>query len=116
VVPEGQYKAVIRAIESSSYLGKRDTYHFEFEIAEGQYRGAVIKGFVNANYETFSSRSKAFEWYCAATGVEPGPGESVELEEMINNVVEVGVKNKKSRKTKCEFSNVETIIKKVAEI
>ena len=117
VVPDGEYKCLVREIKEGSFVGKRKTYEFIFEIADGEHKGVQIRGFVNGNYESFSSNTKLYRWYCFAIGESELPvGDELSLDEFLDKLFVVRIVTKISKKTKNTFSNVEEVISKYMDL
>lgn len=114
-VPDGTYELIIRKIEQSTVY-KRPCLVFMFEVATGKFKGSELKGFCNVDYETFSNRTKIYQWYFIVTGDELEHGDSLDTEDFIAKVIEAKVVTKTSRRTKMEFSNVTEILKVVGEV
>ena len=57
-IPEGEYPVKVTSIKEGTFVGKRKTLEFQFEVVGGEFAGSFIRGFVNAHYETFSSFTK----------------------------------------------------------
>lgn len=108
-IPPGDYKAKVAEISTGSFINKRRTFVFRFEIVEGEHQGASLRAFVNAQYEAFSAFSKLFKWYSVVMGEELEPGGEMDLDNFTNKVLVVRVETKESRKTKNLFSNVTEI-------
>ena len=115
-VPPGQYKVKVVDIHQTKYMNKRPTLEFEFEIVDCEYRGTKIRGFVNADYETFSAYTKLYKWYFIATGDELGYGDEGDFSEFEDKIFLAEVETKESRKTKNQFSNVTDLISLLGEI
>ncbi|MBK8202625.1 MAG: hypothetical protein IPK68_10030 [Bdellovibrionales bacterium] len=113
VVPDGEYKCIVREIKAGTFVGKRKTFEFHFEIAEGEHKGVQVRGFVNGNYESFSSNTKLYRWHCIANGESELPvGDEINLDDFLDKVFVARIVTKESKKTKNLFSNVEEVIRK----
>ena len=117
VVPDSEYKCFVKEINEGSYRGKRPLYEFIFEIAEGEHKGVQLRGFVNAHYESFSSNTKLYQWYCTATGEEElETNDTLNLDDFKDRLLLVKTSTKKSKMTKNKFSNVEVIVKYLQDL
>lgn len=114
-VPPGIYQAKITKIEQVNNFNK-PVLNFIFEIVAGDCREVELRGFVNANYETFSENTKLYQWYLAASGEALLPEETIHMDDFYNKVLEVKVEDKISKKTKNQFSNVTEILRVVHEL
>jgi 3'-phosphoadenosine 5'-phosphosulfate sulfotransferase (PAPS reductase)/FAD synthetase len=108
-IPEGEYLALVTGIRKTQTF-KRPALEFNFEIADGEHKGNEVKGFCNADYECFTSRTKFYEWYERATGDSPANLEEMDTEDFQEKVLRVKVASKPSKKTGIMFSNVIDIL------
>ena len=115
-LPEGEYDVVLLKIEKASYGGKRARLDFVFEVRSGEFRGSIVKAFVNSQYEKFSSFTKLYQWWCIAAGREPEEGEDISTQVFFDKVLRVKIETKVSRKTAIAFSNVTQILSVTGEI
>jgi len=116
-VPPGEYRARVVEIQLQEYFGsKKKTLEFLFEIVEGPSSEAVLRGFANAHYDTFTPFTKLFRWYSIASGDEPEEGEKFDLNAFFEKIFLVEVDRKKSKKTENHFSNVKEILSLVCEM
>ncbi len=95
-VPEGLYKALLKEIkEGTGEYG--DYVKLAFEIAEGDFKG-VIKTMV-ASLKLSKSKSgknsKLFEVVKAVLKIEPVPGQSLDLNELVRKTCQILVVNGK---------------------
>ena len=90
-IPEGRYRARITEIQDHQYFSnKKRSFEFYFEIAEGEHQGVVLRGFMNAHYETFTPFTKLYKWYVIASGYEPDEGETLDLNVFFETKVDKG--------------------------
>lgn len=116
-VPDGEYRARVVEIQVQEYFaGKKKTLEFLFEIVEGPHSDAVLRGFANAHYESFTPFTKLYRWHAIAAGDEPEEGDNLDLAVFADKVFLVEVVRKKSRKTDNCFSNVREILGLVCEL
>lgn len=115
-VPPGTYQLKVNSIEQKTLFQNKSVLEFLFEIATGDHRGVELRGFCNANYETFSENTKLYQWHAAVTGDELEPGDELGVEVFYKKVIEAEVEDKISRKTKSKFSNVTKILKVIYEL
>ncbi len=115
VVPPGEYKVRIISIVKKPNFN-REILVFLFEIVEGSHKGTQLNGFCNADYKSFSSNTKFYQWYCVAIGEEPEPGDDIELDAFFNKVYLARVEIKSSRKTKNPFSNITELLEYIDDI
>lgn len=115
LVPEGNYDAKVIKVDSAR-IYQKNTLILWFEILNGDYNGSIIKGFLNAQYEVITRNTKLFQWYEKVIGHELDENEEIDTDNFFNRALKVSVKNKVSRKTKNEFSNVSEILHLISEI
>jgi hypothetical protein len=108
-IPEGEYLAIVTGIRKTQTF-KRPVLEFNFEIADGEYKGNAVKGFCNADYESFTSRTKVYGWYERAAGNSPENLDEIETDDFKEKVLRVKVASKTSKKTGIIFSNVIDIL------
>lgn len=109
-IPAEIYNAEVVSIEQKMLFKDKPILEFIFEIASGEHEKTELRGFCNANYQTFSENTKLYQWCAAATGNTFEPGEELDLGVFYNKVLIVKVEEKISRKTKNKFSNVTEIL------
>ena len=109
-VPDGDYDVVVDEIRKGKFSGKRDTLEFIFRVVKGDYKDALVRGFVNAHYANFSEHTKLFNWIKAISDDPLERGDQVDLEIFFNKVLKVRVKATESRLTKNPFGNVKEIL------
>lgn len=115
-VPPGAYRVKVNNIEKKTPFGDRPVLEFLFEIVSGDHKGVELRGFCNANYETFSENTKLYQWHAAVTGDELEPGDELEINVFFDKILEVEVEEKISKKTKNKFSNVTKILGVIGEL
>ena len=109
-IPPGEYRARVSEIREASFIAKRKTFEFIFEIADGEHRGTSLRGFVNAEYESYSQHTKMYRWIMVNNKGDFGPGDVLDLDIFKGKILRVQVEDKISRKTKIVFSNVTDIL------
>jgi hypothetical protein len=114
-IPAGEYLAKVTIIKEGQFA-KRRTLEFYFEIADGPHRETMIRGFVNAHYESFSSHTKLRQWILAITKDAYESQDEVDLDIFLNKVLRVTVESKISKKTKNQFSNITNILGMVEDL
>ena len=114
-VPEGHYKAVVLKIEERTRFNKKQL-DFTFELKDQNEHGVILKAFLNANYESFTSHTKIYRWLAVANKNDLEEGAVFSEKIFYNKVFLVEVKEKISRKTKNLFCNVTEIVKVLHEI
>jgi hypothetical protein len=110
LIPPSEYRARVAEITEGSYMGKRKTFQFHFEIAEGPHQGVKLFGFVNAHYKTFTAHSKLHKWMAAISNGDMDSGAEVDLDIFYGKILIVKVETKESKKTKNHFSNITEIL------
>ncbi|HRK01685.1 MAG TPA: hypothetical protein PLH57_03410 [Oligoflexia bacterium] len=110
VVPAGEYLAKLVEIKEGTFVGQRKTFEFLFEIASGEHSGIIVRGFVNANYETFSEYTKLRQWATMVARFDTDMGAKLDLDIFFGKILKVKVETKVSKKTKNLFSNVTAIL------
>ena len=109
-IPPGEYSAKAMEIKEGTFIGKRKSLQFTFEIAAGEYRGTQLRGWVNAHYDSFSEHTKLFRWYGVACKDDMDIGEKKTTDVFFDKILKIKVETKSSKKTKNEFSNVTDIL------
>lgn len=115
VIPDGIYQAIVTDIKER-HTFKRPALFFTFEIADGPHSGVQAYGFCNASYKTYTSRTKLYAWYEAATGDSLDADDDLDTDDFLNRVLKVRIERKTAKKTKNEFSNVTAILDLVREL
>ena len=110
LIPDGEYRVKLSEVKEGSYIGKRKTLEFHFLIADGEHHGVLVRGFVNAHYETFSEHTKLYRWIKAVSNECLDPGEELDLDVLYEKILRVQISTKESKKTKNKFSNVTDIL------
>lgn len=116
LIPPGRYRAKVTKICESKFAGTRRTFHFNFQVADGEFQGAEIKGFVNANYESFSEHTKLKKWLDKVAKTDSEVGEILDLDIFFDKILVVLVETKSSKRTKNQFSNVVDILEVYHEL
>jgi hypothetical protein len=109
-IPPGNYKVRVTEIRESTFINKRKTFEFHFEVAEGEFKGTNMRGFVNGNYESFSPYTKLHRWMLPFTKGDLESGDELDLDIFMNKILIASVADKISRKTGNIFSNVTEIL------
>ncbi len=115
-IPDGEYKAIVRDIHADSFIKQRKSFVIKFEVAEGEHKGVALNSYLNGQYETFSARTKLFQWYSTVAGYEPDTGDEINLEMFQDKLLKVKVETKISKKTGQKFSNVTNVLEVVCEL
>lgn len=115
VIPSGEYQVRVEEIKETAFMNKRKTYTFVFRIVHGDFHDVLVRGFVNAAYQSFSEHTKMYKWASVVHKDDMEPGAELDLSAFYDKVFLVRIEPKKSKKTKNEFGNVTEIIKVIAE-
>lgn len=116
-IPPGKCHVTVKNIEKTRPFKDKWAFQFTFEVSDGEYHGVQLRGFCNANYETYSQNTKLFQWLSVVTGDDfLEPGDELDLNVFFDKLLEVKVEEKISKKTKNKFSNVTEIIGVVCEL
>jgi len=108
-IPDGEYDAIVNEIRRIQTY-RRPALEFHFEIADGEHRGTELKGFCNADYESFTNRTKLYQWYEKVTGDSLEADSMLDTDQFKEKVLQVRVESKTSKKTGNKFSNVVEIL------
>lgn len=116
-VPDSEYTANIVNVEFSSFKNVRPCLKLTFEISDGEYIGRQLLGWINADPKNpnVTSNTKLAKWYSVATNTKIGDRDIVDPRNFMAKVVVVRTKTNHT-KFNNDFSNVEEIIKFVADI
>ncbi len=109
-IPPGEYSAKVIEIKTDTFIGKRKSLQFTFEIMEGEFRGTQLRGWLNAHYESFSEHTKLYRWYSVVYKDDMDTGEKKTTDVFFDKILKIKVETKASKKTKNEFSNVTDIL------
>lgn len=109
-IPPGDYSARVVEVKEGTFIGKRKSLQFAFEIADGDYQGTQLRGWVNAHYESFSEHTKLFRWYSNVCKDDMDVGEKKTTKVFFDKILKIKVETKISKKTQNEFSNVTDIL------
>lgn len=115
-VPPGEYRVKVTDIREGTFVGKRRSIEFIFEISDGEHFGKSIRGYANAHYDTFSEYTKLRQWIQAVTRIDSEPGCEIDLDVFYGKILRAQIESKKSRKTGNTFSNVTNILGVVCDL
>ena len=115
-IPPGEYRAKITDIREGTFVGKRKSLEFMFELLDGEHVGKTARGYVNAHYDSFSEYTKLRQWITAVGKIDTDPGTEIGLDLFFDKVLRVQVETKISKKTGNTFSNVTGILGVVCEL
>lgn len=107
-IPSGEYHAVLWELKETQLFKKRHLV-FTFEIRGGLHHGMHLRGFINADYDSFSPFTKLWKWAAAVAEGDMDPGDELDTEIFWHKILKVRVETKISKKTGNPFSNVTEI-------
>lgn len=113
LIPEDVYEAELVSITAKTIDSddeKREVFEWNYKIVEGEYKDTEINALSS---QTFTTKSKAFQWYKAMTGNEPHVNDEIDLDDLIGSPVRITVKTdvKKVLGEKQDVSVVKDVMK-----
>jgi hypothetical protein len=114
-IPAGEYEADVLKVEIES-IYKRKSLVLHFQVQGGPHDGIIMRGFANADYETFSKETKVRKWLELSLDRELEDGEDIDLPKtFMNRILRVRVEDKKIKGDRI-ISNVTDILGFVREL
>ncbi len=114
-VPPGNYQVIVKEIKMTTPYKNKPVIEFLFEIASGDNRGVQLRVFCNGDYTAFSGATKLYQWHAVVSG-DDFECEELDMSIFYDKLIEVGVVEKISKKTKIKFSNVLKIIRVLRDL
>ena len=106
VIPTGEYDARITEVEEKLDGQFGDQFQYSFEITSGEQQGHPLLGWSS---QKFSKKSKLREWATAVTQRSFGPGDGVNVDDMIDKPIRISVL-RKSGDDGGEFNKVDSVL------
>ena len=106
VIPTGEYDARITEVEEKLDGQYGDQFQYSFEITSGEQKGHPLLGWSS---QKFSKKSKLREWATAVTQRSFGPGDGVNVDEMIDKPIRISVMRKRADDGS-EFNKIDSVL------